>query len=111
MALKSHGLAALAPRFVAAALISVGAAMLVGCTTGGGMIGDHMPTAAGGLPEAAPQRPATPAPYPAVHNLPPTRSSAVLTDVEQQKLEDELVAVRNRAAATTAKPAAEGGSQ
>jgi hypothetical protein len=30
--------------------------------------------------------------------------------VEQQKLEDELVAVRNRAAATTAKPAADGGS-
>ena len=76
----------------------------------GGTIADQMPTAIGGLPESAPQRPATPAAYPAVHNMPPPRASTVLTDQEQKKLEDELVAARNRAAATTAKPAGDTGS-
>jgi hypothetical protein len=109
MALKSQGLAALAPRVAAAGVLACGAAMLAACSTGGA-IGDHMPAAIGGLPEAAPQRPATPAAYPAVHEMPPPRSSTVLTDAEQKKLEDDLVAARNRAAATTAKPAGGAGS-
>jgi hypothetical protein len=60
------------------------------------MIADHMPTAIGGLPEDAPARPATQAAYPAVHNMPPTRSAKPLDDVQQKQLEDDLVAARNR---------------
>jgi hypothetical protein len=47
-----------------------------------------------GLPDDAPQRPATAAAYPAVHDMPPPRQSAVLTELEQQKLEKDLVAAR-----------------
>jgi len=83
--------------------------MLAACSTGG-TIGDHTPTGLGGLPEGAPQRPATPAAYPAVHDMPPPRTETMLSDAEQKKLEDDLVAARNRAAATTAKPAGGAGS-
>lgn len=69
-----------------------------------------MPTAAGGLPEGTPQRPATPAAYPAVNDRPPKRDSPMLTDEEQRKLEDDLVAAGKRASGATsgaagAKPA------
>jgi hypothetical protein len=70
---------------------------LAGCA--GATLGDHLPTAAGGLPQDAPPRPSTPAEYPAVHDMPPPRSSTVLTEEEQRKLEAELVAARKRAAA------------
>ena len=92
-----------ARRVLAAALLVAGAVILTGCSVG--TIADHMPTAAGGLPEGSPQRPATPAAYPAVHDLPPKRENTVLTDDEQKKLEDELVAARNRNSGTAAKPA------
>ncbi len=62
------------------------------------MIADHLPSAAGGLPEGTPQRPAAAAAYPAVHDMPPPRATTVLTDAEQKQLEDDLVATRNRAA-------------
>jgi hypothetical protein len=68
--------------------------VLAGCST----VGDHLPTAAGGLPEGAPARPANPAAYPAVHDVPPQRPQSVLTEAEQQKLESDLIAARNRAA-------------
>jgi hypothetical protein len=67
------------------------------------MIADYTPTALGGLPEGAPQRSTTPSAYPAVHDMPPARGSAVLTDSEQKRLEDDLVAARNRTA-TKARP-------
>jgi hypothetical protein len=60
------------------------------------MIGDHMPNALGGLPEGAPQRATKPPAYPAVHDMPPPRGSTVLTDAEQKKLEDDLIAARTR---------------
>jgi hypothetical protein len=60
------------------------------------MIADHLPVAAGGLPEDAPDRPATPLAYPAVHSMPPARSNVTLTDDQQKRLEDDLVAARNR---------------
>jgi hypothetical protein len=81
---------------LAAALLLAVAAILPGCSSGG-VVGDHMPTAAGGLPQGAPQRPAQPAPYPAVHDMPPPRAQTVLSDEEQKKLEDELIAARKRA--------------
>jgi hypothetical protein len=48
------------------------------------------------LPEGAPARPAEPVAYPAVHDMPPPRSGEVLNMVEQEKMESDLVAARNR---------------
>ena len=70
---------------LAAGLAVCAAALLGGCSAS--MIGDRMPAAVGGLPEDAPQRPAIPAAYPAVHNMPPARSSAPLSDEQQRQLE------------------------
>jgi hypothetical protein len=109
MALKSQRIGSRAPRFAAMMVLMAGALAVAGCTTGSTM-GDHIPTALGGLPDATPQRPATPAAYPAVHDLPPPRRDTVLSGTEQQKLEAELTAARNRAAAATAKPAGDSGS-
>jgi len=53
-----------------------------------------MPTQLGGLPTGTPQR-ATAAPeYPAVHDMPPPRATAVLTEDEKKKVEAELAAMR-----------------
>lgn len=49
-----------------------------------------------GLPSGAPARPATPYQYPAVHDMPPTRSDRTMTDEEQVRMERELKAVRDR---------------
>jgi hypothetical protein len=72
------------------------AVIIAGCAAA--TIADHMPAAVGGLPEGTPSRPETPSAYPAVHDMPPPRRDTVLTSEEQQKVEDELVAARNRAA-------------
>jgi hypothetical protein len=77
---------------LAAALVA--SALLSGCS--GSLIADHMPAAVGGLPEDAPARPATETAYPAVHNMPPARSTAPLNNDQQKQLEDDLVAARNR---------------
>jgi hypothetical protein len=81
------------PRLVAAALLACGSACLSGC---GSMIGEVLPNAVGGLPADAPSTPATPTAYPAVHNMPPARSTATLNNDQQKQLEDDLVAARNR---------------
>jgi hypothetical protein len=86
----------LSRRALAAALIA-GAGLLAGCS-GGSTIADHLPTAIGGLPEATPQRPTTASAYPAVHDMPPSRSTTLLSDAEQTKLETDLAAARTRAA-------------
>ena len=88
----------MARRGVSAALLVTGSVMLAGCTVGS--LGDHLPSAAGGLPENTPARPATPAAYPAVHDVPPPRSDRVLTDEERAKLEADLVKARDRNAAS-----------
>lgn len=80
----------------------VAAGGLAGCSAGS-MMADHTPSALGGLPEGAPQRSNKPSAYPAVHDMPPPRGSTVLTDAEQKKLEDDLIAARNRTA-SEAKP-------
>src|SRR5262249_28932290 len=49
-----------------------------------------------GLPADAPARPAAPPTYPAVHDMPTPRSRSLMTDVEQQKMEDDLVSARDR---------------
>ena len=89
-------------RVVAACIVLPLWMILAGCTSSS--IGDSLPTAVGGLPEGAPKRPATPAAYPAVHEMPPPRANSVLTEEEQQKLENDLAAARQRAAAAAGKP-------
>jgi hypothetical protein len=84
----------LSRRALAATLIA-SAGLLGGCS-GGSTIADHLPTALGGLPENPPQRPTTAAPYPAVHDMPPSRPTTVLSDAEQTKLETDLAAARSR---------------
>jgi len=57
-----------------------------------------------GLSDSAPARPENPPPYPAVHDLPPLRERTVLTEIEQQKLEDDLVNARDRQLIAAGKP-------
>jgi len=76
------------------------AALLGGCA--GTHMGDQMPAAIGGLPEGAPARPETQPEYPAVHEMPPARSSTMLSGAEQKQLEADLAAARARAAAAAA---------
>ncbi len=89
---------------MAAALLVAGAVILAGCSAS--TIADHLPAAAGGIPEGAPQRSASPPAYPAVHDMPPARESAVLSDEEQKKLEADLAAARDRLSNPGGKPAA-----
>ena len=49
-----------------------------------------------GLSANAPARPAEQMAYPAVHDVPPPRTATVLTDIEQQKLETDLVSARDQ---------------
>jgi hypothetical protein len=94
-------------RVLAAALLVAGMTLLSGCAS---TIGDYTPSALGGLPADAPQRPATQSAFPAVNDLPPPRTDRVLSAEEQKKLEDDLIAAgaRNSTAAdatgTTRKP-------
>jgi len=81
---------------VAAALLL--AASLCGCSS----VVDTIPTSLGGLPEGVPQRPATPAAYPSVHDMPPARQENALSEAESKRLREELKNARNRLA-----PAAE----
>ena len=49
-----------------------------------------------GLSPNAPARPAQQMAYPAVHDVPPPRTAVMLTDIEQQKLENDLVSARDQ---------------
>jgi hypothetical protein len=84
--------------FSIGAVIGAAAAalLLAGCS--GSMMADHIPTAAGGLPEGVPDRPTTEQAYPAVHNMPPQRTTSTLSEAQQKQLETDLVTVRNRTA-------------
>jgi hypothetical protein len=71
------------------------AASLMGCASFSEKIADTMSTMpAVGLPASVPERPATQAAFPAVHDMPPTRQGQLLNNAEQQRMEDELVAAR-----------------
>ena len=62
-----------------------------------------------GLPADAPQRPKEAGGYLPVHDLPPDRGEAAMNPNEQAKIEAELIAARDRQAAssaTTPNPAA-----
>ena len=72
------------------ALVCAGSIVLAACST----VLSEMPTQVGGLPAGAPQRPAVAPEYPAVHEMPPPRTAAVLTEEEKKKVEAELAAMR-----------------
>jgi hypothetical protein len=80
---------------VAAALLAV---TLAGCSS----VADNIPTSMGGLPEGVPQRPATPTPFPSVHDMPPPRQDGALNDADSKRLREELKNTRNRLAPTGA---------
>jgi len=67
---------------------------LAGCSTAT-RVGSQLPGI--GLPAGAPARPvAATHQYPAVHDMPPERAAAPLSDVEQVRLENELQSARDR---------------
>jgi hypothetical protein len=51
-----------------------------------------------GLPANTPPRPATPAEYLPVHDVPPPRQETVLDQAQRDKLEKDLLAARDRQA-------------
>lgn len=69
---------------------------LAGCS--GEPVIDQLPESLGGLPAGAPARPTTAYQYPAVHDMPPPRTSKPLSEEEQVKLEKDLQATRERTA-------------
>ena len=71
-------------------LLVTAALALAGC----GSTVDMVPEKLGGLPSGAPQRPATTLPTPNVYEVRPTREAKPLSDAEQQKLESDLLALR-----------------
>jgi len=64
--------------------------LLSGCTS----TFDVLPEKMGGLPQSAPERPATPYAVPNVYEARPTREAKPLTMDEQKKLESDLVTLR-----------------
>jgi hypothetical protein len=67
---------------------------VAGCS--GGVIGDTLPTIAGGLPSGVPDRPKNPGTYPNLNNKPSEPKTEALSDAEQLKLEQDLAATRDR---------------
>jgi hypothetical protein len=66
--------------------------MLGGCSTG--PLAD-LPQSIGGLPAGAPARPATPAAFPAVHDMPPQRQETLLEPDEQLRVQRDLERARD----------------
>lgn len=93
------------PVFPALAILS--AVTLCGC----GSISEKMSESIGGmpgvgLPAGAPERATMRPDFPAVHDMPPPRSTAVLTSNEQRDIEKELVSARDQQKTAAAPPPA-----
>lgn len=71
-------------------LVCAGSTLLVACSTAL----SEMPKQLGGEPVGTPSRPEAAPAYPPVHDMPPPRSAAVLTEEERKKVEAELAAMR-----------------
>ena len=99
-------------------LLILAVPLLAACTTAQL---DALPKEIGGLPESAPKRLDNPPPFPAVHDMPPPRSQALMDKDEQTRLQSDLVAARTKlqtqqnqtqqAAKAQAKPAAKAPAQ
>jgi hypothetical protein len=89
--------------------------LMTGCSAGSSLfttVPESLPESMGGLPADAPAPPVKPYGYPAVHDMPPPRTTTPLDDSQQLRLEQELEAARDRqakraAAAPEAEDAAE----
>jgi len=82
------------------------------CLSGCASISQKFAETASQLPEVglspnAPARPAQQMAYPAVHDVPPPRTATMLTDIEQQKLETDLVSARDQQQTAVGIPVAE----
>ena len=87
--------------------VALMAALLGGCGSVGGSIGDTMPQSMGGLPADAPARPTdTNQRYLGVHDMPAPRSTTPMSEEGQVKLEKDLQVTRDRQAAATKDDAA-----
>jgi hypothetical protein len=84
------------------AAVSVGP--LAGCTSA---FVEKLPTELDGLPAGTPAPPAQPYEYPAVHDVPPPRPQPAMSVEQQQKVEDDLRAARDRQERAQAKAAAD----
>ena len=74
-------------------LIVLGVALvLAGCSPA--PVIERLPTELGGLPSGTPTPPRTRYQYPAVHDTPPPRAAAPLTDEQQLELEKRLQKAR-----------------
>lgn len=90
------------------------AAAVAGCSSVS--VVDSIPNSMGGLPEGTPARPASPAAYPAVHDMPPPRQEGALSEAESKRLREDLKNTRARIAptpteATGSTPGAAGGAR
>jgi hypothetical protein len=88
------------------AVLLTAAMSLAGCSSTA--VIDNIPTGLGGLPASTPARPAEPTPYLPVNALPPPRDTPPLSAEDQKKLESELVAIRDKQAASGAAAVASG---
>ncbi|HKY85975.1 MAG TPA: hypothetical protein VJL90_04365 [Pseudorhodoplanes sp.] len=88
-------------------MLAAGAVLLGGCSSNLNNFGEPASIAGQSTTSQARQEaPGAPPPgYPAVHDMPPPRNSTVLTDYEQKKLENDLIAARRRVAPDSDKPA------
>jgi hypothetical protein len=98
-----------APPLLVAALVFASGLCLSGCASISEKFAETASQAPQiGLSANAPARPAQQMSYPAVHDVPPPRTAVVLSDMEQQKLETDLLAARNQqqaaAGVTPSKP-------
>ena len=89
-------------------MLVVWAGALGGCSSNLNGFGDQ--TTTGGtsiISEARGEGAKTPPPpFPAVHDMPPPRGSTILSDYEQKKLENDLIAARRKVAPEADKPKA-----
>ncbi len=83
------------------------AVTLAGC----GTVVDAIPQAVGGEPAATPARPATAYSYPAVHDMPPPRADAPMSDEQQAQMEKELIGAREKQEAAAKAEAAADAAQ
>ncbi len=81
------------------------AASLGGCASMNERVAESIGGMPGiGLPAGAPERPAERAAFPAVHDMPTPRTTAVLTSQEQREAERELVSARDQQKTAAAPP-------
>lgn len=86
-----------AKRLLRLAALVAAAASLSACASMSERLADRMSEMPGiGLSADAPERPADPPAYPAVHDMPPPRAAELLNDLELRKIERDLIDARER---------------